>query len=387
MTTLRKIFSLPEFKTISLVAGKEGIDRTITGVNVTESVDLAEFFRQNELIVTTGIDMANDFAKLINMVETAFQRQACGMVINTGPYIPFIPERILNFADEQAFPMFQMPWEYRVADFLKLSVQFLMTEQNKSTNGDVVLSEILFNPDFNDEDINKELTKRGFKNDTTNAIVVCELPNHVKHQESIMKILDKSLHDYYECTLSMVFKNQYIVLVDTIDQGVSHASFSKIVQDVYHRLEQLDFKALPLIAKGEDYTYLSDLKKSYDEALKVIQLNRKHANYQIYSYQDLGAYKLILGARNRRMTDKYHHDTLGKLYQYDKSNETDYVAFLRIYLEEDGRTINISRKKFIHRNTVLYKIKKIESILNMKLDHTFTKTTLTLAFMIEDLRM
>ncbi|MTT31314.1 PucR family transcriptional regulator [Terrilactibacillus sp. BCM23-1] len=387
MTTLRRVFSLPEFKTISLVAGKEGIDRTITGVNVTESDDLAEFFRQNELIVTTGINMANDLTKLMNMVETAYQRNACGMVINTGPYIPYIPESIVSFADQMAFPLFRMPWEYRVADFLKLSVQFLMTVQNKPMNRDFVLSEILFNPDFNDEDMKTELAKRGFENETTYAIVVCELPNHVKHQESIMKILDKSLNDHYERTLSTVFKNQYIVLVDTFNQGVPHPSFSKIVQDVYQRLEQLDFTTLPLIAKGENYTYISDVKKSYDEALKVIQLNRKHARYQIYSYQDLGAYKLILGARDHRTIDKYHHDVLGKLYQYDKSNETDYVSFLRIYLEEDGRTTNISRKKFIHRNTVLYKIKKIESILNMKLDHNFTKTTLTLAFMIEDLRM
>lgn len=56
MVTLRKLFALSELSSIQVVSGEKGLDRPVSGVNVTESYDLADFFRQNELIITTGIN-------------------------------------------------------------------------------------------------------------------------------------------------------------------------------------------------------------------------------------------------------------------------------------------------------------------------------------------
>ena len=50
------------------------------------------------------------------------------------------------------------------------------------------------------------------------------------------------------------------------------------------------------------------------------------------------------------------------------------------FVEENGSTSRISERQFIHRNTVLYKIKKIEMLLDMDLSNPFTKTNLYIAF-------
>ncbi|GER72840.1 PucR family transcriptional regulator ligand-binding domain-containing protein [Weizmannia acidilactici] len=153
MVTLEKLVELPAFSRIALVAGKAGISRAVAGVNVTESVDWAQFFKPNELLVTTGISMANDPEKLTEMVKFAFQRHAAGIVINTGPYIPEIPLKVFQFADVHHFPVFQMPWELRVADLIKITVQFLMMEQHRQTLAQQTLVELLFNPGLDKEHI------------------------------------------------------------------------------------------------------------------------------------------------------------------------------------------------------------------------------------------
>jgi len=91
-----------------------------------------------------------------------------------------------------------------------------------------------------------------------------------------------------------------------------------------------------------------------------------------------------MAVQNQSLMKSFSHDILGQLYHYDDVHNTDYVPFLRIFLEENGSTSRISERQFIHRNTVLYKIKKIEWLLDMDLSNPFTKTNLYIAFLIED---
>jgi DNA-binding PucR family transcriptional regulator len=137
---------------------------------------------------------------------------------------------------------------------------------------------------------------------------------------------------------------------------------------------------------GNFYKNIIELKKSYQEGKTVIQLNKRLPHQLAYTYKDLGAYQLILGIHDQEKLELFAKQSLGPLFRYDRLRETNYIEFLRVYLEEDGQTSKIAQKGFVHRNTVLYKIKKIESILDIDLSLPFSKMNLSLAFMIEDLR-
>lgn len=92
-----------------------------------------------------------------------------------------------------------------------------------------------------------------------------------------------------------------------------------------------------------------------------------------------------MNVSNQSIIKKFHQDMLGPIYFYDQLHNTDFVQFLRTFLEENGSANKISKRLFIHRNTVTYKINKIESILDLDLDNTFVRTNLSVAFMIEDI--
>ncbi|MGP7818175.1 PucR family transcriptional regulator [Niallia sp. 01092] len=384
MVTLKQFTASSEFNVISIVAGEKGLDRPITGVNVTESSDLAEFYRPNELIITTGINMENNPEKLVDMVEIAFHRKAAGIVLNTGPYIPSIPKQILTFADAHHFPVFQMPWDYRVADFLKITVQFLATAQNAQTRTEKILTNLLFNPDPPYENISNELSHLGYKSDATFSIIVCA----VSHSDvSITTFIDQIEHTFnkrYKQLLSVVYENQLIYMVEHSEIQTPEIPFSKTVESIYTKSKKKRDKAKLHIGKGNFYKSIADISKSYHEAVTVIHLTQRHDNPFLCRYKEIGAYKILMGVHDRQILEAFHQGILGHLYRYDKLNGTDFVHFLRIFLEEDGHSANIGRRVFIHRNTVLYKIKKIESILDINLNSSFTKTNISLAFMIED---
>ncbi|NCG68892.1 PucR family transcriptional regulator [Bacillus coagulans] len=385
MITLEKLIELPAFNRIVLAAGKEGVSRAVTGVNVTESLDWADFFRPNELIVTTGISMDGDPVKLLEMAKFALHRRAAGIVINTGPYIQEIPAAILDFADEHQFPVFQMPWECRVADFIKFTVQFLMTEQVEQTHAQQILNDLLFHPGMSHEQILNELSKLGFGEDADYGIIVCtkadeQQPDMLPFQQTIEEVFGNR----YEQYLSSVCQDQIIYLVDRSKVRTPDIPFSKTAEKIQASILKRDMENL-LVGMGNFYRQIPDIHKSYQEAKMVIQLAKRQAIPPICKYKEIGAYKIIMEVKDRKIIETFHDDMLENLYRYDELHETDYVHFLKIFLEEDGQTAKISRRAFIHRNTVLYKVKKIESILDVDLTRNFTKTNLLLAFMIEDI--
>lgn len=383
MITLKKLFSLSELEPIHLVAGKTGINRPITGVNVMESDRLAEFFKENELLVTTGINMQGDEMKLIAMLHMAFKRKAAGIILNVGPYIPTIPEQVFQFADEHQFPVFEMPWVYRIADFVKITVQYLATAEQRQTKTERILSEILFNPEPDHRSLDKELSQLGINAEADFSIIVCTIGSVPDVPSRLIYIIEEELSKRYKILLSMSHKDQIIYMADRTEIQISDPPLSQLVKNIRDKYCGKLEKANLLIGAGNDYP-IKELSKSYEEAATVIRLTRHYPDLLISEYKDIGAYKIIMDVRDRNVIETFHRDSLGLLYRYDKLHETDFVHFLRVFLEEDGRTANIARKEFVHRNTVLYKTKKIESILGVDLYHPFVKTNLSLAFMIED---
>lgn len=113
-----------------------------------------------------------------------------------------------------------------------------------------------------------------------------------------------------------------------------------------------------IIGKGNFHKELENIRNSYEESLAVIHLAQLHNNRYLYKYKEIGVYKIIMAIQNQSLMKSFRQDMLERLYRYDELHNTDYVPFLRIFVEENGSTSRISERQFIHRNTVLYKIKK-----------------------------
>ena len=76
---------------------------------------------------------------------------------------------------------------------------------------------------------------------------------------------------------------------------------------------------------------------------------------------------------------------IGKLDEHDQSNGSDYIEFLEAYLKNNGNINETAEKMFIHRNTVVYKIKKINELLDCNLSDLKTRVQIYLALMVRNL--
>lgn len=91
MSTISHMIQSSLFPQLRLIAGENGFYRKVSGINILEKEELTMFCRPNELIITTGVYIANDESFLEQLVKVAYEKRTAGFIINTGPYIPHVP--------------------------------------------------------------------------------------------------------------------------------------------------------------------------------------------------------------------------------------------------------------------------------------------------------
>ena len=123
---------------------------------------------------------------------------------------------------------------------------------------------------------------------------------------------------------------------------------------------------------------VESLHNSYDEASQCIQL-MELLNYKagLLFYEDTELYRLFLSLPGNQPAADFVKHTLDPILEYDKENHTDLLQTLKSYLWNNNSLLHTSEELHMHRNTVNYRIKRIEELTGRSVEDADTK----LAFM------
>jgi sugar diacid utilization regulator len=114
----------------------------------------------------------------------------------------------------------------------------------------------------------------------------------------------------------------------------------------------------------------------------MIKLDRRGS---ITEADELGPYGLLLRHTARGELEAFAQRALGPLLEHDRTRAGDLVTTLRVYLDEDRVQRRVAARCFIHVNTVVYPVRRIEELLRADLGDPRTVFDLTLALRIMDL--
>ena len=138
---------------LNLLTDSVSLNKKITWVYLLDDVHNSSFIRGGELIITTGL-ITKSSQKLDHLINEAYIKGACGAIINTGMYIKNVPSRIIEFGEENNFPIFSMPWETHIADIMQEYCNEIISEQKiASLKNNVFLRSILHSSSSEDKQI------------------------------------------------------------------------------------------------------------------------------------------------------------------------------------------------------------------------------------------
>jgi DNA-binding PucR family transcriptional regulator len=100
--------------------------------------------------------------------------------------------------------------------------------------------------------------------------------------------------------------------------------------------------------------------------------------------RELGPYGLLLQASSREDLERFAREALAPIIDHDRQHGAELLATLRVYLEEDRVQRRTAERCFIHVNTVVYRMNRIERLLGRSLADPGVVFDLTLALRILD---
>lgn len=110
--TLNEALKIHPLNKVTILAGRNGLDRIIELFGILDAPDSVRFVKPNEFVMTTGYIFKDNPAIQKTIVEELCNRGASGLGIKIHRYIDNVLPEVVNFANENSFPLLVLPNEF-----------------------------------------------------------------------------------------------------------------------------------------------------------------------------------------------------------------------------------------------------------------------------------
>jgi DNA-binding PucR family transcriptional regulator len=400
MICCKDVMTLPSLRNLKLVAGENGLNRILRWGHVLDMPDVLAWVQGGELLIMTGIAIAHDDAALKKIVEEIARRGLAGLIINIGPYISKVPPKVIETANSLDFPVFTLSWEVKLVRVLQEISNYIIAQQLEEKAVQSLLETILFS-EFADYDLlASRVSLYGYKMNQAYRVGILSisffdsfLQNKKRVDEAAMtqiKIQVKQLVEQMLCTcgwrpLTLISMDFIIFLIPSgagkvRDDPDTSCIVDSILKQVSHSFPQLSVRA----GVGTEKSNLSDFKISLQQAKNVLIFSENSKGKRSHFFEDLGLYKLLFKIDIKDLNCIYQ-ETIGLLMAYDAAQESELTRDLIGLLEANGNLNHAAEQLFLHRNTLRYRLQKIEEITGRSLAIHTDRTTLQVGVMVGEI--
>jgi sugar diacid utilization regulator len=107
----------------------------------------------------------------------------------------------------------------------------------------------------------------------------------------------------------------------------------------------------------------ADLYRAGKEALLAANVAEAEG-LPTLAFEDTGSYRLLLPAMSEdpEELERFYDETVAPLAAYDEQYETELVATIEAYLDNDGNVTPTAEQLFTHRHTIRYRMERVKEL-------------------------
>ena len=129
------------------------------------------------------------------------------------------------------------------------------------------------------------------------------------------------------------------------------------------------------------FTRLEDLREHYLQALEALNIGaRMGGDARMHFYDNYAVYHIAKACSQIASLRMFCHPKLETLMEYDKDHNTSFTNSLYEYFKHSRNITETSKALHLHRNSMIYHLKRIEEILGFSLTDSSTLLHIELSF-------
>lgn len=111
--TVDKLLQLESLADARLLAGKDGLSRTVTSVTVGEVPDIADWLSGGEIVLSTMFALINDLDRQRDFCRRIMSAGAAALFVKPKRFVGEFPQDVLEIANKRGFPIVEVPQQVR----------------------------------------------------------------------------------------------------------------------------------------------------------------------------------------------------------------------------------------------------------------------------------
>jgi DNA-binding PucR family transcriptional regulator len=117
------------------------------------------------------------------------------------------------------------------------------------------------------------------------------------------------------------------------------------------------------IGRGRHAADPVDLYRAGNEARLAVNVGEAEGR-SLLAFEDTGSYRLLLPAMSEDPgeLERFYAETIAPLAAYDEQYETELVATVEAYLDNDGNVAATAKRLFTHRHTIRYRLERVREL-------------------------
>ena len=377
---VREILELAETKGCSLAAGKGGLDRVVRFVDCMEIPDMKAWMRPNVFYITTGYTYSNSEEEIIQLIRDLYDAKAAALATKY-KYIGCSLDAAIKVADELQFPLILWPEDLPFIEMNYLVMEALIKSQNNLM--DSMQSQIKrYNQREMDQRLFVDLLTGNIAHDEEEnyrikeqrwpvppyQIIYIEVDRikqklHELREEEAQERIEKIENLIREALTGeqvVVLSNNgtfQCILKRTGDKEIGADYFEAIQREI---CEKTGYRATIGVSRAED-TY-KRFGQAYQDARDAVEIAVcQNLESRVLCIEDAGFWKILKKISKQDMCREFVEEKLNAFIEYDQENERELLETLEALVNNLGARNVTANALHLHRNTLMYRIKKIEN--------------------------
>lgn len=199
-----------------------------------------------------------------------------------------------------------------------------------------------------------------------------------------LRRLESPLHwlisDHCRSAFTHIYSNDHVCVFQSLDDGDSDLSTAF---ELASKLRSQLLKEFPesrlLCGISGPAKELAQWPETYHQAVQAMHLASRLKLDEPVDFNSIGVYQLLTEMEDLPMAQRYCDQIIGPLVQYDKSHSNNLVQTIDAYFNHHGNISQTAEMLFIHRNTLLYRLDRIQELTGQDLDNANDRLALQLA--------
>ena len=357
----------------NLIAGKNGLNNKITTVGILDHElieNQMDIFVEGEFVISTLSLARNDVNLVFDAIKSLIETKAAALAIKSF-YYSSLPEEIIDYADKKNFPIFFFHPSIFIENIIKTIFSGIKTKSLHDIHEAKI--ETLFSGSLNPYTVNEiamELNANFFENASA---AYCQEIRYTS-PDNIIRLVEK----YLRLTTSNIhhgvfkFRKGILIIFSYSDKIIKNSK-----QDQVH----LDLKYLFHSLRIEFSDFITGLS-SYENNISHLDIAIKESYYAFESalieennfleFESSGLYQLIFPISENPWAEKFARKLIDPILEYDKKYNSNLYQTGKLYFSNGCNTMQVAKELFQHKNTILYRIRKIKELIGpFKSDYDF----------------